>query len=217
MNLSGPEKDYSLQMKIKILSLLILILSLQGCSPLEYPSRKGTPIPLIPTLEPAVNFEKGISKVPKGYYIFIELRGSSVCSPECQCAPAPVRIQYNFTSSGELWTDLHDLPVILASSSPIVGFFGYGDWQDNLYVIEALPFKVRPDGDVTVYSIDVQGTAIVEVHGGTYFIRPGQSWTDSGDIKQEPPAGCHVSYSTRLSNYGLLSRTQIRFGDPSTH
>ena len=201
------------KMKIKLLSLLILILSFQGCSSLENLIGKGTPVPLIPTLEPAVNFEKGISQVPKGFYIFIELSHRDECSPECQCAPGPVKPSYNFTTSGELVTDQEN--IIPALSTPIVGFFGYDRRaKDRLYVIDTMPYKTPPYDEFTIYSVDAQGTATMEVDGKTYFIRPGQSWTDSGDMKREPPAGCHISYSTRLSNYGLLPQAQIRFGVP---
>ena len=200
-------------MKIKLLLLLILILSFQGCSSFKNVIGKGTPIPLIPTLEPAANFEKGISQVPKGYYIFIEFSYRDVCSTECQCAPGPVKPSYNFTTSGELVTDQEN--IIPALSTPIVGFFGYDPTaRDRLYVIDTLPYKTPPYDEVTIYSVDSQGTATMEVDSKTYFIKPGQSWTDSGVLKREPPTGCHISYTTRLSNYGLLTKAQIRFGVP---
>jgi hypothetical protein len=195
-------------MRIKLTLLFIMFLALQGCSP----ALKN------PQLERAADFEKGVSNIPKGYFIFLELSGSNVCSDECHCAPAPVRPAYNFTASGELWTDLESLPAALAS--PTVGFFGYGNWRDKLFIMDALPFNLQPYDDTTVatlYSVDAQGTAIVEIAGETYFIKPGQSWTDSGEVRQEPPAGCHVSYTRRLTNYGLLPQTQIQFGDPGLH
>jgi hypothetical protein len=207
-SMSGNTK---LQRAIKQFSLLILIFSLQGCSTLGNLTGKGTPVPQIPTLESAINFEKGISQIPKGYYIFIEFSGSSVCSDECNCAPGPVKPQYQFTSSGELVTDQPD--IIPALPTPIVGFFGDGGISggDRLYVIDKLPYKPFPEGMFTIYSIDAQGIATVGIGDRTYFIRPGQAWTDNGDVKQEPPAGCHMTYSSRLSNYGLLPAAKIRF------
>jgi hypothetical protein len=218
-------------------SLLILILSLQGCSTLGNPTGKGTPVPQIPTretainlekqitqipkgtpvspiptLEPAINFEKGVSQVPNGYFILIEFGGSSVCSDECNCAPAPpAPPHYQFTSSGELLTDQPD--IIPALSTPIVGFFGRRGTSgtDILYVIDKLPYKPFPDGWFTIYSIDTLGTTTVEIGDKAYFIRPGQSWTDSGDVKQEPPVGCRMSYNSRLSNFGLVPQAKIRF------
>lgn len=196
-------------MKIKPLLLFLLFLSLQGCST----------TPPTPSLERAVDYEKGISNIPEGYYIFLEFRTSSVCSDECHCpvveAPAPL---YEFTSAGELWIerDLQDFPTL---SSPIAGFFVVNDWGGHVYVVDALPFTLEP-GDTTiatVYSVASDGTAVVEVFGETYFIKPGQAWTDSSEIRQEPPAGCRVSYSTSLANFGLFSETQIRFGNPYQH
>jgi hypothetical protein len=139
-------------MKNKLLSIVILLSLLQACSAIE--NR---------TLEPAINFSKGVSQVPQGYYVFIEIANHSIYSPECQRAPAPVRQLYDFTSSGELWTDLYNLPT--APSSPMVGFFGYGDWHENLYVMETLPFTVPPYGEATVYSVNAEGIAVVEIHG----------------------------------------------------
>ncbi len=215
-------------MKIKLLSLFIffLFLSLQGCSS----------TPSTPPLERAVNFEKGISKIPEGDYIFIEFKSSSVCSDECNCAPEAPAPLYEFTSAGELWIvadlgvtstgelwieeDVDGLPTL---SSPILGFFVFNDWGGRVYVMETLPFELKPGiapSDTifaTVYSVDAEGTAVVEVFGETYFIKPGQSWTDNGDMRQEPPAGCHVSYSTSLANFGLFPQTQIRFGYPNLY
>jgi hypothetical protein len=214
-------------MKIKLLVLLILFLLLEGCSPLENPGEQGTPVPPTPTLEqgtpvpptptlePATNFEKGISQVPKGYYIFIELRNREECSSECQCAPAPVRMLYDIDSSGVLWTDLFNLNEAL--TKPIVGFFGFGNWRDQLYVIDSLPYKVPPYDAATVYSIDDKGVAIMEYFGKTFYIKPGQSWTNEGNEKREPPAGCSIDYGTTLTNHGLLSRAEIQLGDPYNH
>ena len=198
---------------IKLVSFLIVLLSLQACSSLGNQSVQGTPIPLTPTLEPAINFEKGNSQVPSGYYAFIEFSGDSVFSPECQRAPGPPGPpRYDFRSSGELVTSQSYISPAL--SSHLVGLFGYaGSRPNQLYVIDALPYKAPPYDEFIIYSVDAQGVATIEIRDKTYFIKPGQSWTDSGDVKQEPPAGCHVAYSTRLSNYGLLSRAQIQFVD----
>jgi hypothetical protein len=234
-NISGCAK---LRRATRQFSLLILIFSLQGCStsgnltgkgtPVpQIPTRetainlekqitqipKGTPVPRIPTLETAINFEKGISQVPNGYFILIEFGGSSVCSDECHCAPAPpAPPHYQYTSSGELLTDQPD--IISALTTPIVGFFGERgtSGKDILYVIDKLPYKPFPEGMLTIFSIDAQGTATVEIGDKAYFIRPGQAWTDNGDVKQEPPLGCHMTYSSRLSNYGLVPQAKIRFG-----
>ncbi|MBI3176236.1 MAG: hypothetical protein HYZ25_21130 [Chloroflexi bacterium] len=206
-------------MKIKLLSLFTLFLFLSGCSSNS-------------SLERAVNFEKGISKIPEGYSIFLEYVGRSVCSDQCNCAPEAPAPLYEFTSSDELWIerdlgvtstgepwiekDLEGLPTL---SSPIVGFFVFNDWGGRIYVVDTLPFTLDP-GDTpiaTLYSVDTDGTAVVEVYGETYFIKPGQSWTDSGDTRREPPFGCHISYTTSLTNFGLFSQKQIRFGYPDRH
>jgi hypothetical protein len=221
-------------MKIKdMIPVLLVAFILAACAPAvqtAFPTETrpltptailtGTPPPTVtptpnPTLEPAINFEKGLSQVPIGYLVFIELRGYSTCSEECNCAPAPVRMLYKFTASGELWTDLFDFDKIM--SQPIVGFFGYGDWQDQLYGMDTLPFKVPPYDDATVYSVDDKGVAIMETHGETFYIKPGQTWTNSGTEKREPPVGCSISYGSTLTNYGLLPRSKIRFGDPYYH
>ncbi|NOT06252.1 MAG: hypothetical protein HOP27_16795 [Anaerolineales bacterium] len=197
---------------IKVLSLFILFLLLQGCSL----------TPSTPSLERAVNFEKGISKIPEGYYIFLEFRSRNVCSDECHCAPEAPAPLYEITSAGELWIE-RDLEGFPASSSPIVGFFVFNDWGGRVYAMDTLPFTLQPgiapsDTTIaTVYSVDAEGTAVVEVYGETYFIKPGQAWTDSGNMRREPPAGCHISYSTSLTNFGLFSQTQIRFGNPDLH
>ena len=110
-------------MKIKLLSLLILLFALQGCSSNL-------------SLERPAGFEKGVSKIPEGYYLFMELMGTEDCSYECHCAPGPVRVLYDFTASGVLWTDFEGLTPAL--SSPIVGFFGFGSYRDQLYVMNKL-------------------------------------------------------------------------------
>jgi hypothetical protein len=209
------------KMKTKRLSLLILLLLLQACAP----------TPLVPSLERAVNFEKGISKIPQGNYLFLEFRSKSVCSNECNCAPeAPAAPLYEITPAGELWIE-RDLGLTSTGQSwletgsdgrpslysPILGFFVFNAWGGRIYVMDILPFTLRP-GDTTmatVYNIDAQGTAVVEVYGETYFIKPGQSWIDSGDRWQEPPAGCHVSYNTSLVNLGLFSQSKIHFAYPN--
>lgn len=193
------------KMRIKLLSLFVLFLSLQGCSSNA-------------SLERAVNFEKGISNIPEDSYLFLEFRADSACSDECHCAPAPRAPLYEITSAGELWIE-NSLEGFPTSSSPIVGFFVFNDWGERVYVMDTLPFTLKP-GDTsiaTVYSVDAEGTAVVEVYGETYFIEPGQSWTDSGDVWQPPPLGCHISYSKNLANFGLFSQTQIRFDNPDLH
>ena len=197
-------------MKIKLFSLFVLFLSLLGCSS----------TPSTPSLERAVNFEKGISKIPEGYYIFLEFKYRSVCSDKCNCAPEASAPLYEITPAGELWIE-RDLEGFPTSSSPIVGFFVFNNWGGRVYAMDTLPFTLQPgiapsDPIIAiVYNVDAEGTAIVEIYGETYFIKPGQAWTDSGDMKREPPAGCRISYSTSLTNFGLFSQTQIRFGYPS--
>jgi hypothetical protein len=168
-----------------------------------------------PTLEPAIKFDEGVSQVPIGSYIFIEIRTYGICSTECNCAPGPVRPLYEIDSSGVLWTDLFDLDQML--TKPIVGFFGFGDWQDHLYGIDSLPYRIPPYDAAIVHSVDDKGIAVMEYFGKTFYIKPGQSWKNTGTEKREPPVGCRFDYGSTLTNYGLLSRTQIRFGDPTNH
>lgn len=210
------------KMKIKLLLLFLLFLSLQGCS--------STPKP--PPLERAVDFETGVSEIPEDHYLFLEFRNRNVCSAKCNCAPEASAPLYEITPEGELWIE-RDLGVTSTGeswletgseghptlSSPIVGLFVFNDWGGWIFVMDTLPFSVDP-GDAhiaTVYSVDAEGTAVVEIYGETYFIKPGQSWTDSGDMPREPPAGCRISYSTSLTNFGLFSQSQIRFGYPDLH
>jgi hypothetical protein len=193
--------------KSSLIFLSILFLALQGCAALS----KN------PQLERAANFEKGVSNIPQGYFIFLELGGSTTYSDGCQVAPGPVRPSYVLTSSGDFWTDLYALPKAL--SAPAVGFFGYGDWSDRLFVIDALPFELRPYIDdyvaASVYSVEADGTAIIEINGETYLLKPGQSWADSG--VSGPLFGCRISYTERLTNYGLLPQAKIHFDDPVLH
>jgi hypothetical protein len=189
-------------MKLKLLPLFLLCLLL-GCSL----SKKQA-------LELAVSYEKGLSQVPAGYYIFIELGGWTEYSDQCQRAPGRAAPGYEFTSSGEL---VSFLPVNLpASSSPILGFFGYGgvSGRDMLYVIDELPYQMSQDSRFTIYSVDAQGVATVGVDSLTYYIKPGQAWTDGGEMGQSPPAGCRVKYSTSLTNHGLLPQAKITLGSP---
>lgn len=196
-------------MKI-IRTLFIFFLLLQGCS-------QTPPTSSPPSLERADNFEQGISKIPEGYSLFLVFDARSVCSDECNCAPEAPAPLYEFTSEGELWIKALDgFPV---SSSPIVGFFAFSNWGGGVYVMDTLPFTLAP-GDstiATVYRVDAEGTAVVEVYGETYFIQPGQAWTDSGDVQQESPPGCYISYSTSLTNFGLFPQAQIRFGYTALH
>jgi hypothetical protein len=174
-----------------------------------------TPIPSLPTLEPATKFDEGVSQVPNGYFIFIEIRTYSICSSECQCAPGPVRQLYDVDSSGVLWTDLFNLDQIL--TKPIIGFFGFGDWRDQLYVIDSLPYRIPPYDAAIVHSIDDKGIVVMEYYGKTFYIKPSESWTNNGKQKREPPIGCIIDYGSTLTNYGLLSRTKIQLGDPYSH
>lgn len=171
--------------------------------------------PAVPSLEPAIIFENGISQVPVGYFVFLEISTYSYCSTECNCAPGPVRILYNYSSSGELWTDLFDLNNIL--EKPIVGLFGFGDWHDQLYVIDKLPYKIPPYDAAAVYNVNAEGVAIMEYMGKSFYIKPGQSWTNDGNEKRESPVGCSIAYGSKLTNYGLLTRDKIHFGDPNYH
>ena len=174
-----------------------------------------TPIPSLPTLEPAIHFNEGVSQIPTGYFIFLEIRTYSICSSECHCAPGPVRQLYDLDSSGVLWTDLFNFDQIL--TQPIIGFFGFGDWQDQLYVIDGLPYKMPPYDAIIVHSIDAKGVVVMEYYGKTFYIKPGESWTNNGKQKREPPVGCSIDYGSTLTNYGLLSRAKIQFGDPYSH
>jgi hypothetical protein len=198
-----------------MLIILILLFSLYACSSTNIPLGEDGQKPPDATLEPAIKFEEGLSQIPTGYFIFIEIKSYSTCSEECHCAPAPVRRLYDMDPSGVLWTDLFDLDNIL--TRPIIGFFGFGDWQDQLYVIDSLPYKVPPYDAAIVHSVDDKGVAIMEYYGKTFYIKPGQSWTNAGNEKREPPAGCSIDYGSTLTNHGLLSRTKIRFGDPNNH
>jgi hypothetical protein len=224
-------------MKTKtLLTAIVLSIVTAACVPLLTPVTIGTPeqtatatptsIPATPFLEPAIDFEKGISNIPEGYYIFLAYFGRSECSGECNCAPTEARAPlYEITPAGELWiiSDLEDHPTL---SSQIAGFFVYDDDSSigEVQVVDPLPFTVTPftftrdaPAIATVYSVEADGTAVVEVYGETYFIKPGQLWTESGDWSREPPAGCRMSYSDRLTNFGLFSKAQVRFGYPDQH
>lgn len=207
-------------MKIKPLSLFLLFLTLQGCSS----------TPATPTLEHAVDFEKGVSGIPEDQFIFFEYRSRSDCSVECHCAAVEASAPlYEITPEGELWIE-RELGFALTGepwletdsqgrqslSAPIMGFFVMNEWGGQIHVVDALPFSAIPSDTTiaTVYSVDADGTAIVEIFGETYYLKPGQSWTSSGDIPQGEPLGCHTSYNTSLTNLGLFSLSQLRFGYP---
>jgi hypothetical protein len=221
-------------MRIRPVAVLALSLLLVACSSLPKPgagtapafptTRPTSTIPPPPTLEPATDFVKGLSQVPTGQFLFITLRNEDLCSSECNCPVVePPRKQYGFSPSGELWLspnqtwdpNMRDPASVLTST--IIGFFGYGRWNEAVYVIKALPYQTPPYGEATIYSVDAQGTVVVEVQGKTYFVRPGQAWAASGDVKREPPPGCHITWTSQLSNYGLLAQAKIRIGDPYTY
>jgi hypothetical protein len=160
-------------MKIKSPLLFLIFLSFQGCST----------IPAAPTLERAVKFEKGISRIPEDHYLFLEFSSSSVCSEKCNCAAvAPVALLYEITSTGDLWIErdpgftstgesvIETAPNGLSSLSvPIIGFFVFNDWGGQVNVVDALPYTLAP-GDSTiaaVYSVDADGTAVVDLFGET--------------------------------------------------
>lgn len=197
------------KMKIKFLLSFLIFLSLQGCSS----------TPATPSLARAVNFEKGVSKIPEGYYLFLEFRYRDVCSDKCNCAPEAPAPLYEINSAGELWIE-RGLEGLSTSSSPGIGIFVFNNWGGRVYAMDALPFTLQPGlapSDpiiANVYNVDAEGIAVVEIYGEAYIIKPGQSWTDSGDMKREPPAGCHISYSASLTNFGLFSQAQIHFGYP---
>jgi hypothetical protein len=200
--------------------IFALSLLFVACSSLPKPTRPpASIIPPPPTLEPATNFVKGLSQVPTGQFLFVTLRNEDVCSSECNCPVVePPRKQYGFSPSGELWLSPYDIrdPTSILTST-LVGLFGYGRWNERVYVIKALPYQTPPYGEATIYSVDAQGTIVVEVQAKTYFVRPGQAWTEGGDVKREPPPGCHITFTSQLSNHGLLLQAKIRIGDPYTY
>ncbi|MBI5841756.1 MAG: hypothetical protein HZB19_16830 [Chloroflexi bacterium] len=170
--------------------------------------------PPTPALEPAENYASGVSQIPTGMYLFVELSTYDERSEQCQCpAVEPPKWVYKWSSSSELCIEeyFYNLyfpdPTSIVSSTSVLGLFGYGRWQEVLSAINTLPYN---EYYIPIYSADSDGVIVIGLQGKEYFLKPGQSWVDSGRFKREPPAGCSISYVNKLTNYGLLNRQRIQ-------
>jgi hypothetical protein len=211
--------------KIVWLAIIILMLGITACSSpsattqaTDIPAAMATiSIPPTPDLEPAENYADGTSDIPAGMIVFVELYTSSDCSWQCQCPVVePPRQIYEWSSPGNLCTldeYLYNSYFLTSTStiSPtaIAGLFGYGRWHEKLSAINAFPYE---EYYIPIYGANADGSIVVGLQGKKYFLKPGQSWTDSGTYKDEPPAGCSKSYMDRLTNYGFVKREDIRLG-----
>jgi hypothetical protein len=170
-----------------------------------------SPTPILKRVE---YFTIGFSQIPNNMYLFVEDYYSDECSEQCNCpvVEPPKRI-YELTSAGELCMDEHIYKQLFpdegsnSSSGSFLGLFGYGRWREGLSAIYTLPFNYY---DIIIHSVGPDGIIVIGLQGEEYFLKPGESWFNSGSYKREPPAGCIKSYSERITNYGLLDRQQIK-------
>jgi hypothetical protein len=196
-------------------SIIVCAVTASACStsPIVIPTATLIPVTATPNLELAENFSIGTSDTPEGKYLFIELHEYDSCSDACQCpAVEPPMWAYEWYS-GELCltnNEYYDrsFPASAAAPvTPLLGFYGAGRWQERLIPITALPFE---EYYLPIYSVDTDGSIVIGLQGKNYFLRPGQSWYESGTYKSEPPDGCTKYYENRLINHGLIAREQIK-------
>ena len=203
-----------------IKSTLIVVLVISACNSLQMPvstlSVTDTPLPVPPTaaLDPAENYEIGVSQVPTGMYLFVEAYTIDECSQgKCGCpAVEPPRAVYTWNLVGDLIVNKYYYQKYFSdststvSSTSLSGLFGYGEWRENLSAINTLPHN---EYGTTIYSVDSDGGIVIDIQGKAYLLKPGQSWLKSGRYPSYIQEGCSVHYETRLTNYGLLKRQQI--------
>jgi hypothetical protein len=196
---------------------LIILFLITGCSlsqgivtkpTTSTPVIRPTPTaPPIPTLESVTRFVEGESKIPVGQKLFVVIGGRRQCSSECNCpAVEPPPPAYSISEAGEL--QLRGNWEKQQISPNIVGFLGYGEWGERVNVIETLPYET-PDKQIIIHSVDAKGVMVAEVAGHFYFIKPGQRWSTSADVKDDRRPGCHIVYPYYFFNYGLLAHSQI--------
>jgi len=203
-----------------LLLMVAGIFGMTACSPsfssaIQTANVKETQISAAPTpaLESAENYPTGISQIPMGKYLFVELSIYDDCSEECDCPVVePPRSVYEWSSSGELCMDEYFYQHYFTDSTEavpppsILGFFGYGRWREEFSAINTLPYN---EYYIPVYSIDSNGVIVIGIKGKKYFLEPGQTWVDSGQYESEPPVGCIIYYTNTMRNYGLLMEDQI--------
>jgi hypothetical protein len=198
--------NHAMQPYLFALRILILLalLALPACA-------------IVPTLVPALGFVEGVAEIPPGQYLFVEFYSSTGCSGSgnCPCpAPGPVRPAYSY-SSGVLHLAMLDDRQLPADWTPedlppnTVGFFGVGEFNAHIYTITSFPYE--SDGKtVVIYNVDSQEKIAAKVFGSTYFFNPGQSWVENTKDRQGMPWGCYMTYTSRVTNYGFLTKEQLR-------
>ena len=197
-----------------------MVLVISACNSLQMPvsmlSVTDTPLPVHPTvaLDPAENYQIGVSQIPTGLYLFVEAYTIDECSQgQCGCPVVePPRSAYVWNSVGDLLVNTYYYQKYFSdststvSSTSLLGLFGYGEWRENLSAINSLPYN---EYDTTIYSVDLDGGIVIDIQGKAYLLKPGQSWLKSGSYPSYVQEGCRVHYEMRLTNYGLLKRQQI--------
>lgn len=204
----------------------ILLAGCMSTSSLQTPSMpttQPTPSPqppATPTLQPAVEYTEGLGEIPPGKFLFVEYwdtsDGTSITG-QCEGAAMIDFPGYSF-GSGEL-----DAPNLefgrgwRNSFTPPIGFFGVGrnnqgamggGASSELNVIDTLPYVPPSYAEPIIHSVDAEGAIVAEVGGETYFIKPGESWIQQ--FGSYPSPLCHQVTTSRLTNYGLLDKSQIR-------
>jgi hypothetical protein len=164
-------------------------------------------------LESAKDYVVGASEIPAGMYLFVTADTYDECSQgKCGCpvVEAP-RWVYEWSPEGNLYINPSLYQEYSSnftdSSTSFLGLFGYGQWRDNLSAITALPYT---ESGITIYSVDSDGVIVIDLQGKPYLLKPGQRWLIIGSYESYAEAGCSIRYETRLTNYGLLNRQQIR-------
>lgn len=201
-------------MKRPSLLTSFLLTLLTACSAVP-PSATAFPATPAPTQTPFTDYSVGALDVPPGRFLFIEYTPNSTCSPECNCPVVePPRNLYEFTGDGCLWMDpeafrggqvLDEL-----MDAGLTGLYGYGQWREGIYPISSLPYSAPPYDVLQIYSIRSDGSVIVSIQERVMLLLPGETWSNSSLSMWESPPGCTKRYDSRLTNYGFLSREQIR-------
>lgn len=156
--------------------------------------------------------------MPPDKYLFVEYWGDDngvSTTGSCEGAAMIDFPTYSY-SSGSLDAPLIDLSRGMRGISPsLVGFFGYGNSHSGamgggvdskLYVIESLPYTMTYNMGI-VHSVDVNGNIVVEIKDHTYLLEPGKSWSQV--IEKDSSQDCHLTFTSRVTNYGLLDEQQI--------
>lgn len=198
--------------KSNVLRLILAAWLLFSCSPptIQSPTTQAIPTPKPTTvITQASGFSLGTCDIPEDYYLFLKFTSHMSCSSACNCPeiepPSPA-----INRSGDdiyYYTDQ-----VIGEFAPwdpndaTLGLIIWGWFEDQLYVIDQIPFEI-PNSSKPLVGCEPSGVAYIELSGEVFRFEPGQGWSsqsvhDMGD-------GCYETHTVSLVNYGLVEKPRF--------